>query len=225
LVAALVILGGVVLAALGRVGEMARFASDIPPMNLDEVSATDVALLRPPMSLWGYNAQATEDALRVIARSVTARDVEIATLRRELADLRRNTDGAQAAKTGPVQAAPAAASPAAASPLDVPAGEADGTSASGAPTAPSAASQTPDPVAAYRPPAQAAASRPPAPAVESRSADPAAETQPGGQAPHTEPPSEADPHGEADPRGEADPTAEDDWLPLWQRSSKPGPDE
>ena len=40
------------------------------------------------MSLWGYNAQATEDALRVIARSVTARDVEIATLRKELADLR-----------------------------------------------------------------------------------------------------------------------------------------
>jgi len=35
LVAALVILGGVVLAALGRVGEMATFASDTPPMALD----------------------------------------------------------------------------------------------------------------------------------------------------------------------------------------------
>jgi hypothetical protein len=207
LVTALVILGGVVLAALGRVGEMATFASDTPPMDLDEVSATDVALLRPPMSLWGYNAQATEDALRVIARSVTARDVEIATLRRELADLRRNTGDAQATRTGPVPAA--------------------------------AASRPPDPLAAYRPPAPAAESPPPAPA-ESPAAAPAtqsspsapaaearppapvaasgpasagAETQPAGQTPHTEPP------------GEADPPAEDDWLPLWQRSSEPGSDE
>jgi hypothetical protein len=100
LVAAAAILGGVVLAALGRAGEMATFAGDTAPIELDEVSATDVALLRPPMSLWGYNAQATEDALRVIARSVTARDVEIATLRRELADLRGRRDGVRAAGTG-----------------------------------------------------------------------------------------------------------------------------
>ena len=95
LVAAAAILTGVVLAALGRAGEMATFASDTAPIELDEVSATDVALLRPPMSLWGYNAQATEDALRVIARSLTARDVEIATLRRELADRERRQDGAR----------------------------------------------------------------------------------------------------------------------------------
>jgi hypothetical protein len=38
--------------------------------------------------LWGYNVSATEEALGVIARSVTARDMEIATLRRELAELR-----------------------------------------------------------------------------------------------------------------------------------------
>ena len=100
LVAAAAILGGVVVAALGRAGEMATFAGDTPPIELDEVSATDVALLRPPMSLWGYNAQATEDALRVIARSVTARDVEIATLRRELADLRRRQDGVRATGAG-----------------------------------------------------------------------------------------------------------------------------
>ena len=93
------ILGGVVLAALGRGGEMATFAGDTAPIELDEVSATDIALLRPPMSLWGYNAQATEDALRVIARSVTARDVEIATLRKELADLRSRP--AEVRKTGP----------------------------------------------------------------------------------------------------------------------------
>jgi hypothetical protein len=99
LLAAAAILGGVVVAALGRAGEMATFAGDTSPIELDEVSATDVALLRPPMSLWGYNAQATEDALRVIARSMTARDVEIATLRRELADLQGRQDGARATGT------------------------------------------------------------------------------------------------------------------------------
>jgi hypothetical protein len=86
--AAVAILGGVMLAALGRGGEMTAFPGDYAPLDLDEVSAADVALLRPPMSLWGYNAQATEEALQVIARSVTERDVEIATLRRELAELR-----------------------------------------------------------------------------------------------------------------------------------------
>ena len=108
LVAAVVILIGVVLASLGRAGEMADFPSDTPPMELDEVSATDVALLRPPMSLWGYNAQATEDALRVIARSVTERDVEIATLRRELAELRGDPDGARAAGIGGPRVSPPA---------------------------------------------------------------------------------------------------------------------
>lgn len=72
---------------------MAVFSGDLAPIDLDEVTATDVVLLRPPMSLWGYNAQATEEALRAIARSVTARDVEIATLRRELTELRADRDG------------------------------------------------------------------------------------------------------------------------------------
>jgi hypothetical protein len=100
LVVAVAILGGVVLASLGRAGEMADFASDTAPIELDDMSATDVALLRPPMSLWGYNAPATEDALQAIARSVTARDVEIATLRRELADLRGDTGATRATATG-----------------------------------------------------------------------------------------------------------------------------
>jgi len=113
LVAAAAILGGVVVAALGRAGEMATFAGDTAPIELDQVSATDVALLRPPMSLWGYDAQATEDALRVIARSVTARDVEIATLRRELADLQSRQDGVRTAGPGgrPVTAAGPARAP------------------------------------------------------------------------------------------------------------------
>jgi hypothetical protein len=86
--AALAVLGCVVLAALGRGGEMAAFPSDSSPLRLDDLTAADVALLRPPLALWGYNVSATEEALGVIARSVTARDVEIATLRRELDELR-----------------------------------------------------------------------------------------------------------------------------------------
>ena len=86
--AAAAVLACVVLAALGRAGEMAAFPSDFAPPRLDELTAADVALLRPPLALWGYNVSATEEALGVIARSVTARDVEIATLRRELDELR-----------------------------------------------------------------------------------------------------------------------------------------
>ena len=85
--AALAILGFVVLAALGMAGEMAAFPIDSAPLRLDVVTAADVALLRPPLALWGYNVPATEEALGVIARAVTARDTEIATLRQELADM------------------------------------------------------------------------------------------------------------------------------------------
>jgi hypothetical protein len=86
--AAAAILGCVVLAALGMSGEMAMFPSDSAPLRMDEVTAAHVAMLRPPLALWGYNVPATEEALGVIARAVTARDTEIATLRAELADMR-----------------------------------------------------------------------------------------------------------------------------------------
>lgn len=86
--AAVAILGCVVLAALGMAGEMAAFPSDSAPLRLDDVTATDVALLRPPLALWGYNVPATEEALGMIARAVTARDTEIASLRHELAEIR-----------------------------------------------------------------------------------------------------------------------------------------
>jgi hypothetical protein len=164
LVAAAAILGGVVVAALGRAGEMATFAGDTAPIELDEVSATDVALLRPPMSLWGYNAQATEDALRVIARSVTARDVEIATLRRELADLQSRQDGVRTTGRGdrPVTAAgPASA-----------AGPA--TAASPASTARPATTTSPAGAASAAGPAGAASAAGPTgpPASQPRRADP-----------------------------------------------------
>ena len=86
--AAVAILGCVVLAVLGMAGEMAMFPPDSAPLRMDEVTAADVALLRPPLALWGYSVPATEEALGVIARAVTARDTEIATLRQELDDMR-----------------------------------------------------------------------------------------------------------------------------------------
>ena len=82
-VAAIIV--GVVLAALGHAGEMAPAPADVAPTDVGTVSAADIAMLRPPMALWGYNMQATDDALQVIARSVTDRDVEIASLRSQLA--------------------------------------------------------------------------------------------------------------------------------------------
>ncbi len=57
--AAAAILGCVVLAAMGMGGEMAAFPTDSAPLRMDEVTAADVALLRPPLALWGYSVPAT----------------------------------------------------------------------------------------------------------------------------------------------------------------------
>jgi hypothetical protein len=89
LLAGAVILAGVVVVAMGRGGEMAEFPSDYVPPRLGELlTASDVAVLRPPSALWGYNTQVTDEALSRIAQIVTERDVEIAVLRQQLADLR-----------------------------------------------------------------------------------------------------------------------------------------
>jgi hypothetical protein len=102
LIVAAAILGGVVAAALGRAGELGRAPADCAPVDLGIPSPAEVALLRPPMSLWGYNMQVTDDALQAIARALTVRDVEIATLRSQLAE----RDG-PAGWTPPASATPA----------------------------------------------------------------------------------------------------------------------
>jgi hypothetical protein len=103
LVAAVVILAGVVAVASGRGGEMAYTDPDYPPIDLGPVSAADVALLRPPLAAWGYNMRVTDEALEVIARAVTERDVQIATLQQQVSDLHEQLGG---------EAWPAAAGPA-----------------------------------------------------------------------------------------------------------------
>ena len=83
------VLVGVFFAATGRGGELAYEQADHAPLDLGPVSATDVALLRPPTALWGYNMQVTDEALERIAQAVRDRDVTIAFLQQRLADLSR----------------------------------------------------------------------------------------------------------------------------------------
>ena len=100
-----VILVGVVAVALGRGGEMAEFASDYLPPTMDGVvTAADVASVRPPSALWGYNVQVTDEAFSRIAQVVTERDVEIAVLRQQLAEL-RPAAGGQPSATAELSAA------------------------------------------------------------------------------------------------------------------------
>ncbi len=89
LVAAIVIGVGVVVVAVGRGGEMTEFSADVRPLDADFATAADVALLRPPWALWGYDKRFTDQALNLVARTVTERDIEIGRLRRQIADLQR----------------------------------------------------------------------------------------------------------------------------------------
>jgi len=63
---------------------------DYVPLDLGPVSATDVALLRPPTGLWGYNMQATDEAMELIAESIRERDVRIVALEQLVTDLNRD---------------------------------------------------------------------------------------------------------------------------------------
>jgi hypothetical protein len=82
--AAVAILAGVVVVAMGRGGELAR---DRPaePAATNFLTWSDVASYRPPAALLGYHAGATEYALAQVARAIAERDAEIDLLRRRLA--------------------------------------------------------------------------------------------------------------------------------------------
>jgi hypothetical protein len=85
-IAVIAVLAGVFFAATGRGGEMAYEPADHAPLDLGPVSAADIALLRPPTALWGYNMQVTDEALDHIARAMRDRDVTIAHLQQQLAN-------------------------------------------------------------------------------------------------------------------------------------------
>jgi hypothetical protein len=84
------VLVGIYFAATGRGGELAYEHADHAPLDLGPVSAADIALLRPPTAMWGYNMQVTDEALERIARAMRERDVTIAYLQEQLATLARN---------------------------------------------------------------------------------------------------------------------------------------
>jgi hypothetical protein len=83
------VVAGAVLIARGRGGELSVERNDYLELQLGPVSATDIALLRPPMALWGYNMQATDEALDRIAASIRDRDVRIVALEQLVTDLSR----------------------------------------------------------------------------------------------------------------------------------------
>jgi hypothetical protein len=87
IVAAAVIIGGAVVVAMGRGGELARERPDVPASS-DFRTWSDVAGYRPPAALLGYHARTTEHALSLIARTIAERDAEIEWLRRRLAEAR-----------------------------------------------------------------------------------------------------------------------------------------
>ena len=96
---AVAILVGVFVAATGRGGELAYEPADHAPLDMGQVSASDVVMLRPPTALWGYNMQVTDEALARIAQAVRDRDVTIAYLQQRLAD-------SDPARTAPDRIAP-----------------------------------------------------------------------------------------------------------------------
>ncbi len=84
LLAAVAIIGGVVVVAMGRGGEIAAFRRDRPVPFTPIRTPADVATLRLPTGPFGYQVQATADALSAVANLLAERDYEIATLRSEL---------------------------------------------------------------------------------------------------------------------------------------------
>jgi hypothetical protein len=95
--AALAVLGAIVIVAVGGGGELSAEHPDHPPLALPGrrvVGGTDAALLRLPLGLWGYHKQITDEALERFAYELTERDTRIAVLEQELAEARQGRDGA-----------------------------------------------------------------------------------------------------------------------------------
>lgn len=113
LAAALAIMAGVVAVAMGRGGEMTEFAPDRPATPVRLRRAADVAALRLPVRLLGYQKQATDETLRVFAIVLARREAEIARLRAELAGHDLHSPAEPPASEPPPPDSPASSAPAA----------------------------------------------------------------------------------------------------------------
>jgi hypothetical protein len=105
-IAAAVIVAGIIVVAMGKGGELSRERAELPS-RADFRSWSDVADYRPPAALMGYHAAATERALALIARTIAERDAEIDWLRRRLAELQ--PESLATAQAGPSAGAAGAA--------------------------------------------------------------------------------------------------------------------
>ncbi|MFF5206810.1 hypothetical protein [Streptosporangium sp. NPDC000396] len=88
--AAVAILAGVVVVAMGRGGEMSEFAPDVPPLDLPDagrLSAVDFMTLQLPVSLVGYHTQSVDETLSRVANALSERDTRIAVLEQRVSEL------------------------------------------------------------------------------------------------------------------------------------------
>ena len=127
LAAAVAILAGVVAVAMGSGGELAISRRDLPVIPPRIRTASDVARLRLPLALFGYQAESADQVLDVLAGRLAEQDAEIARLREEVqgrgSERTRGASGAvpldpaePAVVPHPAPESPAAGSPAAGSP-------------------------------------------------------------------------------------------------------------
>ncbi|MFI0422493.1 hypothetical protein [Spongiactinospora sp. 9N601] len=108
--AALAILGGVVMVATGRGGEMQDFPPDVPPLDLPaagQLAAVDFVALQLPVSLVGYHTQTVDETLHRAAGAISARDTRIAVLEQRVTELlAHRLHARQEAQAGRAGAAP-----------------------------------------------------------------------------------------------------------------------
>jgi hypothetical protein len=89
LATAAAIVAAAIAAGLGRGGELAQFPRAAAAFDPEVGTAADVALVRPPVSLLGYDMAATDSALAKIARVMSEQNVEIELLRGRLIELQQ----------------------------------------------------------------------------------------------------------------------------------------
>ena len=103
LAAAVAILAGVVAVAMGWGGELAISRRDLAVLAPRIRTASDVARLRLPLGLFGYQTESADEVLHVLAARLDERDAEIARLREEVQRLGAESPGTESAGTEPVR--------------------------------------------------------------------------------------------------------------------------
>ena len=102
LAAAVAILAGVVAVAMGGGGELAISRRDLPVIPPRIRTASDLARLRLPLGLFGYQTDSADEVLQVLASHLAERDAEIARLRQEVQWLGAQRNGSASATMPPL---------------------------------------------------------------------------------------------------------------------------